>query len=706
RALLRRVTLDLTGLPPTPAEQAAFLADGRPDAYERLVDRLLGSPAYGERVARRWMDAVHFAETHGHDQDRVREHAWPYRDYLIRAFNADTPYPRFAAEQLAADVLEPGGPLTPALGLLAAGPWDESSLRDIREDTLDRQVGRYLDRDDIVTTVMQTFTSTTAQCARCHDHKFDPISQKDYYALQAVFAGADRGNRPYSTGGRPPDNWKEAQARWRVLTPTAVTSSGGATLTPQPDGSFLSEGKCPDRDTVTFTAPLPAKRVTGLRLEVLADDRLPKRGPGRQANGNLHLSEVEVTVGTRVKLAGPTADHDQDGWTVAHAVDGNERTAWGVYPAVGQDHVAVFPLDRPAEGASVTVVLKQVHGQGHLLGRFRLSATDADPVPTATPAGRSPLVYAAGGDFIPDGSHRPAAKPRAVHLLKRGAITSPGKEAKPGAYSCVAVPFELEKADDEAARRMALAGWLTHRDNPLFWRSVANRVWGWYLGRGIVDTPNDFGAMGGKPTHPALLDALACEVRDGGSLKALTRLIVTSDAYRKAGRRRLDAEEARDAVLLAAGRLDRRMGGLSDREFAMRPSSHVTPVVDYAAFDADGPARRGVYRFLFRTLPDPLMSALDCPAGDQLTPARLNAVTVQQALALWNSPFIARHAAAFGRRLEAEPSGDRVRLACAWCWGREPTADEARQLEGHAARHGWAAVARVLFNSNEFLFAE
>jgi hypothetical protein len=148
------------------------------------------------------------------------------------------------------------------------------------------------------------------------------------------------------------------------------------------------------------------------------------------------------------------------------------------------------------------------------------------------------------------------------------------------------------------------------------------------------------------------------------------------------------------------------MGGLSDREFTLRPGVHVTPVVDYAAFDRDGPARRGVYRFLFRTLPDPLMSALDCPAGDQLAPARANAVTVQQALALWNSAFIAGHAAAFGRRLEGLPPSERARRACAWCWGREPTSDEARKLEAHAAKHGWAAVARVLFNSNEFLFVE
>ena len=196
RTLIRRVTFDLTGLPPTPEEMEAFVANHDPGAFEKLVDRLLASPRHGERWARHWMDAAHFAETHGNDQDRIREHAWPYRDYLIAAFNADKPYTRFVEEQVAGDVVFPDDPqATVALGFLAAGPWDESSLRDIREDTRDRQIARYLDRDDMLTTVMATFTSTTVHCARCHDHKFDPIPQRDYYALQAVFAGVDRANR-------------------------------------------------------------------------------------------------------------------------------------------------------------------------------------------------------------------------------------------------------------------------------------------------------------------------------------------------------------------------------------------------------------------------------------------------------------------------------------------------------------------------------
>ncbi|HEV3387070.1 MAG TPA: DUF1549 domain-containing protein, partial [Gemmata sp.] len=200
RTLIRRVTFDLTGLPPTPEEVKSFIEDKAHDAYEKLVDKLLASPAYGERMARLWMDAVHFAETHGHDQDRVRPNAWRYRDYLIAAFNADTPYNRFVREQIAADALYPDQPgKIPALGFLAAGPWDESSLRDIREDTIDREVGRYLDRDDIITTVMNTFQGLTVQCARCHDHKFDPIPQIDYYRLQAVFAGVGRGEVVYDS---------------------------------------------------------------------------------------------------------------------------------------------------------------------------------------------------------------------------------------------------------------------------------------------------------------------------------------------------------------------------------------------------------------------------------------------------------------------------------------------------------------------------
>jgi hypothetical protein len=206
RTLIRRVTFDLIGLPPTPKEVANFVNDSSADAYERLVDRLLASPHFGERWARHWMDVAHFAETHGHDQDRVRPNAWRYRDYLIAAFNDDIPYARFIREQVAADALYPEKPAAiVALGFLAAGPWDESSLRDIREDSIDREAGHYLDRDDMVTTVMSTVSSLTIHCARCHDHKFDPIKQSEYYGLQAVFAGVSRADREYDPDAKTAD---------------------------------------------------------------------------------------------------------------------------------------------------------------------------------------------------------------------------------------------------------------------------------------------------------------------------------------------------------------------------------------------------------------------------------------------------------------------------------------------------------------------
>ena len=405
RTLIRRLYYNLIGLPPTPEEVAAFEREShssfviRHSSFNSMVDRLLASPRHGERWARHWMDAVHFAETHGHDQDRIRTNAWPYRDYLIESFNADKPYARFVEEQVAGDVLFPDDPqAVVALGFLAAGPWDESSLRDIREDTLDRQIGRYLDRDDIVTTVMQTFTSATVQCARCHDHKFDPIPQRDYYSLQAVFSATDKANRRYDSdpsvhqrrrelksrlaavekGDRAillgansqsaVDDWEKARggrpAEWKIFEAETFVSTAGATLTRQSDGSLLASGQHGPTDVYTISAPAPLRKITAARLEVLTDDSLPMRGPGRESNGNLHLSEFQLLVFERgsnaphrIALRNPTADFNQSGWTIGHALDGIDKTAWGIHPNVGKPHVAVFELAESlslADGAALT----------------------------------------------------------------------------------------------------------------------------------------------------------------------------------------------------------------------------------------------------------------------------------------------------------------------------------------------------------------
>jgi hypothetical protein len=821
RTLLRRVTFDLTGLPPTPEEIDAFLADDSADAYEKVVERLLASPAHGERWARHWMDVAHYAETHGHDQDRPRPHAWPYRDYLIRSFNSDKPYARFVQEQLAGDVLFPDDPdAVVAMGFLATGPWDESSLRDIREDTIDRQIGRYLDRDDMVTTAMSTFVSATAHCARCHDHKFDPISQEDYYGLQAVFAGVDKAERAYDTDPRLSARRKQLAAdkarlqtlrgtadpslltpavqaevaawekkvaagviRWTVLDPATMKSANGATLTKLPDHSILSGGKRPDIDITSLSAHTDLQGITGVRVEVLTDDSLPHKGPGRQDNGNLHLNEFQVRAAPRsnineskqVLLKNPAADFNQDGWTVALAIDGNPKTAWGIYPKVGQPHRAVFEFEQPVgfrEGTTFIFVFEQTHGGGHLIGRVRVSVTTAPQPLTAAealpesltaiiavPADKrtdrqraelalhvleqkvdrdtaalppQQLVYSATGDFKPDGSFKPAGKPRPVHVLKRGDINKPGAEAKPGALECVPgleARFRLADPENEGSRRAALARWVSDPKNVLTWRSIVNRVWHFHFGKGLVDTPGDFGHMGAKPTHPELLDWLAADFQEhGGSLKHLHRLIVTSAAYCQSSRHeprfaeidndnrylwrmtrtRLDAEEVRDAVLMAAGRLDRKMGGPSVQQFNMSPGVHVTPNVDYQGFDVDRPemGRRAVYRFVFRTLPDPFMEALDCPDASQLTQARNVSVTAPQALALLNDKFMVRmseHLAARAEKAGADLPA-RVSAVYRFALGREPTVKEAALLTEYAKKHGLANLCRMVLNCNEFVF--
>ena len=819
QTLIRRLSFNLIGLPPSPSDVQSFLADDAADAYERLVDQLLSSPAHGERWARHWLDAAHFAETHGHDQDRIRENAWPYRDYLIAAFNTDQPYRQFIQEQVAGDLLFPeNSAANVALGFIAAGPWDESTLSSIREDTLDRQMGRYLDRDDMLTTVVNNFCSMTVQCARCHDHKFDPISQQDYYALQAVFAGAERADRAYEPSPavqqrrlalflrRDQLNQRDPQALaglnsaevqrqvvewekglrehttdWKPLDAVSVSSAEGATLTKLPDFSVLAGGKRPEVDTYTFLAGSSLEKITALRLEVLADDSLPMHGPGRQDNGNLHLSELQLFVegvDQPLPLVNPVADFDQTDWGIARAIDGVESTAWGIHPQVGKSHQATLELKEPLRllpGVKIRIVLAQRHGRGHLIGRFRLSVTDhAPPVRfdfrpepiaaiLAIPAAqRTPpqvlelaifqqqqatehelallpkprMIYAAAGNMNPDGAVRPPVAPRPVHRLHRGDIRQPRELAAPGAISCLPdLPprFTDIPQESEAARRAALARWISDPKNPLTWRSIVNRVWHHHFGRGLVATINDFGHMGETPSHLDLLDWLAVEFRDGDQgLKALHRRIVTSAAYRQScspsaqtsaqaaaidadnrllwrmNRLRLDAESVRDAVLVAAGRLDARMGGPSDRQFDLQPGIHVTPKIDYAKFDHGSLAgsRRSIYRFLFRTLPDPFMETLDCPTGEQITPGRVNSVTVQQALAMWNDAFITRHCELFAGRLELLPGSpqDRVAAAIQLVYARPPATDELRDLTAYAQKHGLANLCRLLFNGNEFLF--
>ena len=831
RTLIRRVGYDLTGLPPSPDEVIAFVADEDRHAYEKLVERLLASERYGEQWARHWLDVANYADTHGNDHDYARPNAWHYRDYVIRALNGDKPYARFVQEQVAGDALFPDdSEATLALGFLAAGPWDHTLMVTVREDTVDHRSAQNLDRDNMVSTAVGTFQSLTVHCARCHDHKFDPIPQREYYALQAVFAGVDRANRPFDTDPHTqaarrrlradqralqqrdatllvtlatPEvaekvaafegAWARREGAWAMFEIVSVVSTGGASLTRQADGSWFASGTRPDRDTYIVTAHRRAGKMSAVRLEVLPDDRLPQRGPGRWDNGNFHLTEFRAFAAPAATAEGAkplvfaraAADFDEGpGISAAQAIDGNNDTQWGVYPRHGTPHEAVFEVKDPAvfpEGTTFTFLLENLAGAtGHGIGRFRLSASDAAPTtPTLaplpaglaailrlpardrTPAQRQELalevlklenqralvalpapqfVYAVTRDFPPDGENfKPSPQPRPIHLLARGELGRPGDLIGPGTLGCVpGLPAELRIADvgDESARRAALARWLADERNVLTWRSIVNRVWHYHFGRGLCDTPNDFGKMGGTPSHPELLDWLAVWFRDEakGSLKALHRLIVTSETWKQRSRAdpgatddsdnrllwrqnrpRLSAEQVRDTLLVLGGRLDLAMGGPSAVQFNSRGdatfmSGGNPAFLDYEHFDPDSPAarRRAIYRFIFRTVPDPFMDALDCPDGSASTPVRGVSATAQQAFAMLNDAFlirqcehIAHHLAAKGGTPEtqAEPAFQSILL-------RGARDQERAKFVAYIQRHGLANACQLLLNSNEFLYLD
>lgn len=347
-------------------------------------------------------------------------------------------------------------------------------------------------------------------------------------------------------------------------------------------------------------------------------------------------------------------------------------------------------------------------------------------------------VYAATSRFTPEGAFTPSERPRPIHVLARGDVNAPQALAEPGALRCVAelpASFALPLDADESARRAALAAWLIDPRHPLTWRSIVNRVWQWHFGRGLVDTPNDFGHMGGLPSHPELLDWLAREfLASGGSLKQLHRLILSSATWRqqsqgapeaqaadgdnqllaRMGRARLDAEQLRDGLLAMAGRLERRgpdgtRGGPSARHFVFTDDH--SPIYDYAKFAVDDPAarRRAIYRFTVRSVPDPWMESLDCPDASLLTPKRNVTITALQALALLNDPFVIEQCRALATRLERERPLDaaaQIERLFELALARPPTALESAALVDHASAHGLAAACRVVVNLDEFLFVD
>ena len=809
RILLRRLMIDLHGVLPTAEEVASFENDSDPDAYNHLVDRLLASPRYGERWARHWFDWIHFADTHGFEHDVMRPNAWPYRDYVIQSLNNDTPWDRWVQEQIAVDVLFPQRPeLVPALGFLAAGPWDHSTAA-TAQNTFD-----YLDRDEMVTQVSSVLLSSTVHCSRCHNHKFDPIPQSDYYAMQAVFAGIGRGNVSFDrdpeigrkrrealklreaaeardatqlltvTMQRNVALWEQENAKqltvWAPVQEELVLTTEGTEMKVLSEHVLQATGPRPATETCIVTGRAELTQITGIRLEVFRDDALPMGGPGRNDNGNLHLNEFVVehlkegsATPTRVAIAQAIADFDQDSWTIAHAIDGNPATAWGIFPQVGKDHVAVFQFAKTltlGPNDKLVVQLKQLHGGFHTIGKFRLSVTggenpqqallpqdvqaalalprdqrsDVEQLALAAFVGRqqalatlntlpaASFVYASAPRFdsLPEsGFYAPWNAPKKVFMLRRGDISQPMEEATPGTMSCLShytSRFDSVATSDEAGRRAELAKWITHPENPLFWRSIVNRLWQHHFGRGIVDTPNDFGRMGASPSHPELLDWLAEELKaNAGSLKHIHRLLVTSEAYRRGGEfsstgssvdpdnrllwrgpmGRLDAETFRDSLMYLANSIDLQVGGPAVQWFKLGPGIQITPTVDYSNFDWTQAIahRRTIYRFVYRGLQDPFMESLDFPDAAQLTPTRTVSASPLQALSLWNHDFVLYASNELSIHFKRQHPDEPIEYAFRTLYLRKPNEQELEAARQYVAQHDLAALVRIMINSNEFL---
>lgn len=762
--LLRRLHFDLTGLPPTPEEADAFLADKDPAAYEKAVDRLLASPHYGERMALFWLDQVRFADSRGYHSDNPRKVA-SYRDYVIAAFNENLPFDRFTTEQLAGDLL-PNATLRQrvASGYNKLNQTTEEGGAQARE----YEAKTVADR---VRNVSSVWMGATLGCAECHDHKFDPYTAKDFYRMGAFFADIQEGAIADRDAGIPVPNAAEAEKLaafdaaaaklkaaldtptpelekaqaawertaldafpWRTISPTSVASKG-STLFVEEDGSILVQGASPAKDVHTITAAVELKAATAFRLEVIQDSNVAHPGPGRSGNGNFVLTRFRVQkAGKDLPLAKAVADHQQDGWLIAHALDG-KGNGWAVLPQVGKDHEAVFePKEKLDLAGPLTFVLEynSIH-PAHVVGRFRLSVTDRErPAEAVAPSPEiraillkkdrspeeasklaahyraiAPELRPLRAELAKVGNEKAAflktvrtslvamsGNPRSVRVLPRGNwLDTSGEPLTPMTPAFLPPP---ENLGDRRAGRLDLAAWLVAPSNPLTARALVNRLWKLYFGTGISKVLDDLGGQGEWPVHPELLDWLAVDlVESGWDLKRMVKLLTSSAAYRQVStssralrekdpynrlvarqsRFRLDAEFVRDGALAVSGLLVDKQGGES--VFPYQPAGywfHLNfPKREWPVSKGDELWRRGIYTWVQRTFPHPSLAAFDAPSREEACMERPRSNIPQQALALLNDPTYVEAARKLAELRDLTKMFRRVLT-------RPPTADELKTL--------------------------
>jgi hypothetical protein len=632
-ALLRRVTFDLIGLPPAPAEIDAFLRDDRPDAYQRVVDRLLASPHYGERWAQHWLDVVRYAESNGYEADLERPHAWRYRDYVIRSLNEDKPYDRFVTEQLAGDQVARSRDARANAELLIAAGFHRCGPVHLTSGNTDPDINRQEVLTEMTNGVGAALLGLTIGCARCHDHKFDPVSQADYYRLQAYFAAAQPKDVDIATA-------EERQAH----------------------DARLKEIKA---------------RIVPLEKEVARID-VPHQKRLQEAK------KVRLEPAHRGALAVEPAKRTPEQKKLAAEADTLIKVTWDEIVA------ALGPVERRQRAEL----------------RERIHALEAQLPPPAAHA-----WSVADAPSVP-----------VTYLLKRGDPKRKGPAVQ-------AAPPRVLFAENQApvADRAALARWLTSRDHPLTARVLVNRLWQHHFGRGLVATPNDFGLRGTRPSHPQLLDWLACEfIAKGWSIKHVHRLLVLSNTYQQSSaldanpparakdpdnrllgrmnRQRLEGEALRDNVLAVAGTLNRRIGGSVVR-VPLEPEVYELIFTEgepdglwLATLDPREHHRRSIYLFAKRNVRLPVLEAFDQPDTLTSCPVRPVSTYAPQALILLNGPLIQEQSKAFAARmLRLSPSEEtqQVQWAYQLAIGRSPTEQEMHLAQEFLAAQKLLIRARL-----------
>ena len=587
--LIRRATYGLTGLPPSPDEIDRYLSESGPDVFKNLIERLLASPHYGEQWGRHWLDVVRYADSSGFANDFERPNAWRYRDYVIRSLNNDKPYDQFVREQIAGDEIAPNKIENKiAVGFLRMGPWEQTGMAVAR-------VTRQFFLDDVTDSVGQVFLGHALQCARCHDHKFDPIPTRDYYSMQAIFANTQFAE--VNAAFHPNENTDgfEVHKKYHQLR---------------------------NDENKAMLAGLPKERVTPNDF-------------GRERLGRK--------------------------WNILFS--------WG--------------FDR-----YLPIAYSVYNGKTRLdrnVNRRRFRPSD--------PMGKGVVEQSA--------------------ILTGGDLFSPGEKVEPAVLSAIELKARIPKGFK--GRRLALANWIVHKDNPLTARVMVNRVWQYHFGRGLVGNPNNFGATGKKPTHPELLDWLASEfIENGWSVKQLHRVIMTSETYRRASLhpdieklsrldpdgnsyavffpRRLAAEELRDAMLAVSGELNQKLGGIPARpdmnlEAALQPRMIMGTFAPSYIPDVkpEQRNRRSIYALKLRGQPDPFKATFNQPGFDKSCELRDSSNVTPQVFSLFNSEESADRALAFAVRIlkEVRDDNEAVKRAFRLAFGRVPNnfeIDSALQL--------------------------